>query len=569
MAIIKKRSSALGLTLFGGIFLLVGIGFLIFGIGDNLWDWYRAQGWVAVPAQVRSAELDRHRGDDSTTYKARASYDYTYQGRRYVGQRIGLNGGSDNIGDWQRNTYGWLKQAKAQNRTIAAFVNPDNPAEAMLDRRIRWEMLGFQLIFVAAFGGFGGFIVYLSLRRDRDAELAEASTESLMAMSGRAHLISSGGKSGLIAVWAFAVIWNAISSPVLFAVPSELDKGNHAILIGLLFSAVGALLLTWAIRRTMEWRRFGKVDLAMDPFPGAIGGEMGGTIELRERYRQNHTYTATLSCLHVTISGSGKNRSRREKVVWQADGKLATEPSGRGTRLHIKFPVPADLPESQPPTPPHHEWRLDVHGDLPGIDFNRSFTIPMRRHQAQSRAREGVKPDPASMPFPASTVRVSHTAGGKQFYFPYGRQKLAALMMFAFGLACTGVPTWFLYRWFTGDGDWFMWIFILTFLPFAALLCSLGMWTVGNSLTVTASSQGLDVQRRFLGLTTRRDRLTPNRIDDIAIEGGMTYQTMGKTVQLKRLKAIDADGRKIAVGENIKGTDIAEMLRREMLGVLR
>ena len=83
-----------------------------------------------------------------------------------------------------------------------------------------------------------------------------------------------------------AVFWNLISTPLLFAIPEELDKGNTAILLAGLFPAVGLGLLVWAAKATRRWLAVGATPLTLDPYPGSIGGQVAGSIETNLRYTQ-------------------------------------------------------------------------------------------------------------------------------------------------------------------------------------------------------------------------------------------------------------------------------------------
>ena len=59
---------------------------------------------------------------------------------------------------------------------------------------------------------------------------------------------------------------------------------------------MGLGLLVWAVRQTLAWRCFGMTLLELDPFPGAIGGDIGGLLELRLPYSP---FRITLTCLYV------------------------------------------------------------------------------------------------------------------------------------------------------------------------------------------------------------------------------------------------------------------------------
>jgi hypothetical protein len=76
-------------------------------------------------------------------------------------------------------------------------------------------------------------------------------------------------------------------------------------------------------------------------------GQTGGTILTRINYDPNLNFIVTLSCLSSYISGTGKDRSRRENVKWQSEGVCFTEPHFEGTSISFRFETPSDLPESR------------------------------------------------------------------------------------------------------------------------------------------------------------------------------------------------------------------------------
>ncbi len=74
MAKMGDRVGAGCMVLFGLPFSAVGVGAAIF-IGWTLWEWQVMGSWVETPAYIEYAELQTHRGDDSTTYSVEAHGD--------------------------------------------------------------------------------------------------------------------------------------------------------------------------------------------------------------------------------------------------------------------------------------------------------------------------------------------------------------------------------------------------------------------------------------------------------------------------------------------------------------
>eukprot|EP01034_Spumella_vulgaris_P001439 gene1439-1902_t len=114
--------------------------------------------WQPVRAQVLDVQLKQHPGSEGgTTYQVQARYRYTVAGQAYEGQRVGLDlrPGADNVGDWQAQWHRTLRQAQERGEPITAWVNPQAPAQALLDRSVRWRLQIFRLPFALVFTGVG------------------------------------------------------------------------------------------------------------------------------------------------------------------------------------------------------------------------------------------------------------------------------------------------------------------------------------------------------------------------------------------------------------------------------
>ena len=149
-----NRLGAGCLALFALPFAAVGVGALAWGT-LTLLDWRAASGWVEVPAELVSVALEEHHGDDSTTYQTTATYRYEYAGRTYNNNRVAIDSGSDNIGDFQQQLYYELRAAHERGATVTAYVDPAKPANAVLNRELRFGMLALKGVFAFVFGGVG------------------------------------------------------------------------------------------------------------------------------------------------------------------------------------------------------------------------------------------------------------------------------------------------------------------------------------------------------------------------------------------------------------------------------
>ncbi|MDH3641773.1 MAG: hypothetical protein OES38_06735, partial [Gammaproteobacteria bacterium] len=174
----------------------------------------------------------------------------------------------------------------------------------------------------------------------------------------------------MLFTWGFAGIWCLISFPM-----APMAWTEAGAIVGLLFPAVGIGLVWYANETGKQWRRYGITRLMLDPYPGSIGGHVGGSIELGAAAGAHHNYEVTLECVHSYMSGSGKNRSRRYDVEWQARGPAEASMAGSGLRLEFRFDVPEGLPESEKKRGSYHLWRIQLNGDQQDVPLQRTFEI--------------------------------------------------------------------------------------------------------------------------------------------------------------------------------------------------
>lgn len=234
---------------FGG----VGV-FASWAIGKMLSDGWSAREWVRVRAQVDSADLHASANRRSETYRAEGRYRYTFEGREYASERLGISplGGSDNVGDWQEEIAARLDEARASGKPITVWVNPANPSEAAVDREIRWPMVVFLSPFAIAFGGIGVAALVAAFfvgRGGKDGpERTAAGRRAARAARGRPNQMTLGG------LWGFTLVWNAIAFPIaILAVPEIIEDGEWVGLLVLLFPLIGLLMLWGAVVSTWKW----------------------------------------------------------------------------------------------------------------------------------------------------------------------------------------------------------------------------------------------------------------------------------------------------------------------------
>ena len=512
----------------------IGGGLFVAGLAvRNLTRWVETQNWVATPAVIVRADLEEHTGDDSTTYEVKARYEYEWQGVRYVGHRVGLHSGADNIGSYHQDKYLELLQNVGAGEPTTCFVDPDDPSRAVLDRGMRWGLFAFMSLFATIFTGAGVGFLLLSILSMRKHEAQQALEESYPEdpwrwktewQDGR---IESTGKAQFVMPAVMAAIWNLVSAPLAFLIPREvLDNGNKLALVGLIFPVVGIGLAVWAVRAFVRWRKFGDSVFEMSAVPGVVGGGLVGRIVTSVDLDPSDGFHLTLSCINRVTTGSGKNRSTNERVVWQEKRHLLREPldwDPTRSEIPVQFAVPYDAaPTEKRSDDDEILWRLELEADVPGVDYAARFEVPVFR-TIDSRADFKLEDEPyeeLEAPFdPQKALAEDHVvqdispAGYQRFVFPAARHKGAATGLTFFFLLWSGF-TWLL---FALDAPI---LFPIVFGLFAVLIL-LGVVTLWfEQRSIEMRGDQLLLRGGMLGF--HRTRTIPrDRITEIRTERGM------------------------------------------------
>ncbi len=453
------KKSSRGAIIFLFLFALPFAGggtFVGYLAGSMLTTWVRAQSWEEVPARISSAELDVNSGDDGTTYRVRATYEYTYRGRTFTSDRVASGFGADNVGSFHQDKYAELRVYLDSGEPFRCFVNPQDPSEALLYRELRWGMLALQTIFALIFCGVGYGLMIAALYGGRLVKQADKLKERhadepwLWEKDWVDGRVTAGSRGKMIGSIFFATLWNLISAPMIFLVPREFADGNRLALIGLLFPVIGAGLAAYAVYAVLQWRKFGNSEFEMFSNPGVLGGYLEGRIHTNIRLRSGDGFRVTLSCIRRETTGSGDNRSTREKTLWQdavtvpANALLA---GPRGASVPVRFAIPYDAgPQSDPDASDPIKWRLTVAAELPGVDFSAPFTVPVFKTPDSDPLLEVESNEPPLSQESDSgaeleslgIIRRPTSDGGVSYVFRRARAKGAAIGLTVFTLVWCG-----------------------------------------------------------------------------------------------------------------------------------
>jgi hypothetical protein len=588
-------------------------------------DWYAMQSWQPARARLLSVS-----GSEN---KTEARYQYQVNGATYQGDRVYVAAFSDNIGSYHSDMLTRLGNQERTDEPIGVWVNPIDPQQSVIDRDMRWGlfvlMSGFCSIFI-----FVGLLIsyasvtskdepsghkrpslstlrkewnqkrqdpnfndnFLEYSRYRVAELKrqtkdETETETIAWQTRKGWEtanIRSGAKKSVFVMWGFAIVWSACSSSMLFVVPEEVEQGNTAALFGLLFPLVGIFLLYKAVTTTLEYRRFGTVLVDMDPFPGAIGGHVGGRIKVSRLAYNTAIDPSThlsvrLECVYSYMSGSGDKRSRTENIKWAEQGQPRIESAGQGVTLSFRFDVPDNLPEADvDQTDDYHFWRLTAKAEIEGVDLNRQYNLPVfntgktsrfvrhdvsaqvskRKQQESEAAKSAIERGDFDLPGLSRAMRISEQGGEIRMAFPMFRNKVltvfAGIFAGAFGFGSYMMIGTAL------EGGVFGLLIGLFSLPFLLVAVAASVATIYlplNNLRVHIRRNQISVIRRLAFIPVFSRQFAVTDISHLTIKrSGSTGQGVDKTEHFKVL-AHDNDSKSMTIAEDLDGEDVAAHFR--------
>jgi len=336
--------------------------------------------------------------------------------------------------------------------------------------------------------------------------------------------VASGARKGVLLIWIFTLFWNAISAPVVFiGLPVELHKGNYAILIALLFPIVGVGMIFYALNATLAWRKFGQSIFEMAAIPGALGGTLEGEIQVKIKMQPQHGLHLRLSCIRRTTSGSGKNRSTTEKILWQDEKWLRPDlpqTDLNATGIPIYFKLPGDQPESTPGSGDGIHWKLEASAKLRGPNFHAAFDVPVFKLPETP----DISDDPTAQYQMSldevrrqihSKIQVNDLPdGGKEFIFPAARNPGFAFAMTAFTLIFGGATVLLIHLHAPI-------LFPIVFAPISLLFVfvAFNLWFLSSRVVVTP--EHVTVQKSLLGIKKER-KFTAADVSGFSAQPGAT-----------------------------------------------
>jgi hypothetical protein len=237
-----------------------------------------------------------------------------------------------------------------------------------------------RLAFAVIFGGAAALVVAVARRSAAGADGAPAPEPWLARADWSARRIRDGARTQAILLLIVTLFWNGVSTAVGYGILSSSGLAGPQALF-LFFPLIGLGLIWLSALALLRWRRYGTSTFELATLPAPPGRALAGRVHLTTSIDPPDGFAITLRSVRITITGSGKNRSTHEAVLWERTLTMpgALQETG-GISIPIAIPIPADARETDERDASDRViWRLAVTAEVPGIDYSATFEVPVFR----------------------------------------------------------------------------------------------------------------------------------------------------------------------------------------------
>lgn len=346
-------------------------------------------------------------------------------------------------------------------------------------------------------------------------------------------------------LWGFAFLWNLLSLPLWFIVDWRWPMDTRTILMAA-FPIAGVLLVLLAVYHALRRHKYGVSVCRIDRVPIPLGSTLRGEIDVRMHELPPAGFALKLATVRRTVTGSGKNRSVHESILWQDEQTVThgATPGPNGLRVPFRFDIPFDCASASLVDPSDLVlWKLTASAEVPGIDYEAAFELPVfRTDDARDQLAPRVHSPMAWQPPPeitlaADAIVIRPTHGFSGFIFP--------IVFFALWFGALALMR-------RMDAPWFIVIFFGAIGTFVAIV--IFDLLLGHT-TLTADRAALTTRRSWFGLGRRH--VIPS--SEIARLEPVLGTTIGNTAY-HDVRVVLRSGRTRRVAKYIRNRRDAEML---------
>ena len=347
--------------------VLFGVAFCAFAVLSGsralpqVYDYLEARRWIETPADIESLKIVYGHQNGTNTYSANAKYTYTIDGISYVGTQLGLVQNKDSNKKYWTAIQRKINAAQKQGQAVA-WVNPNNPSQAVLDRSFRGWVFAFRMSMCFLFGLIG--IGFLGI-----------AMQSASSPDGEIHpfqrsLFRSGIIGGLI------LIGMGIFPYLFVSIKLTIGVVLSMLLSAFITFAGGYLLFkSWGLNRQLK--KYGPTILTIKNPPARTGQPLIGSFETLGEI-DHRDFKFNLICNETVHSGDYSNK----KILWGANENFVVVTKDSKTTVEFSIEVPDHLPPSgSRGENAHVEWELKAETQSHPLGgqshFERSWPIEM------------------------------------------------------------------------------------------------------------------------------------------------------------------------------------------------
>ncbi len=428
----------------------------------------------------------------------------------------------------------------------------------------------FGIIFLITHGGVGfGGLLYLWLKPDGHTDIENTQSDQPWLSKTywvNATIYSNTGSSKTALKYVIRYL-GVISLIVLFVVYESFKRQEYIAFWGLIIPVVTVLIYLYLKKLSRETQIYGRMPLTLNPYPGSIGGQLGGTIPINIEHYDIQKSAVELHCTGYTKSGD----DNRQDIRWNETMVPSLKNTINGQELAFCFDLnndKNDLPESQASeSRPYHAWTMFLeitlkdgsilkrkYEDLPVFKTHQKSTIRDQQAYASHSTETAEMHDEA-----LDNIMAFKSAdnGGYHLNYPMGRS-LWGFAGILFGLVFIVVGT------LIPDI-----IFNIVF-PLAGGGVVIGsIYSLVNSLDIHIDPLGLSSKRYVFGILTKERKFASYEIQEFFWKRSMSTSTNSKTTQYYDIYARNNNGQEAIVVESIKGMGQARVAIQRLQEMLR
>lgn len=134
------------LRLFLGVFLVVGLGLVIFGVSEMM-KAKDSENWPSVTGVVLKSKVSVDSSGDGTTYGADVTYRYKVKGKRYQGDKVTVS----EVSTSSRGRAQKIVKRYPKKKKVAVYYDPEEPETSVLEKGVSggsWLMPGVGAMFL-------------------------------------------------------------------------------------------------------------------------------------------------------------------------------------------------------------------------------------------------------------------------------------------------------------------------------------------------------------------------------------------------------------------------------------